>query len=188
MSWSMCNYNYNMHTCTQLHERECQGNLMIKEPSFKFTETFRESCSIQSLRNKDAHWVSMESVNIYVIKGVSIGWPYFVYSTLVKVSMESVDTLCQGVSMGWLYYVCPTLVKVSMESTDTLLRVYPWVGHTMYVQHWSKYPWNPQILCQGCIHGLATLCMSNIGESIYGICGYFIKRVSMGWLYYVCTM
>ena len=68
MSWSMRNYNYNMHTCTQLHERECQGNLMIKEPSFKFTETFRESCSIQSLRNKDARWVSVESVNIYVTR------------------------------------------------------------------------------------------------------------------------
>ena len=65
----------------------------------------------------------------------------------------------KGLSMGWPYYVCPTLVRVSMESVDTLPRGYPWVGHTMYVQHWSEYPWNPRILCQG---------------------------VSMGWPYYVC--
>ena len=90
--------------------------------------------------------------------------------------------------MYWPYYVCPTLVRVSMESTDTLPRVYPWVGHTMYVQHWSEYPWNPRILCQGCIHGLAILCMSNIGQSIHGIRGYFAKGVSMGWPYYVCLI
>ena len=156
----------------------------------------------------------MESVNIYVIKGVSIGWPYFVHSTLVRVSMESADTLCQGVihglatlcmsnvgqsihgirryfvprgypwvghamyvqcwseypwnpqilcakgvSMGWPRYVCPTLVRVSMESADTLPRGYPWVGHAMYVQRWSEYLWNPRILCQGGIHGLAILYM-----------------------------
>ena len=177
----------------------------------------------------------MESVNIYVIKGVSIGWPYFVHSTLVRVSMESADTLCQGVihglatlcmsnlgqsiheirgyfakgvSMGWPRYVCPTLVRISMESADTLCqggihglamlcmsnvgqsihgirryfvpRGYPWVGHAMYVQLWSEYLWNPRILCQGGIHGLATLCMSNVGQSIYGIHGYFAKGVSMG--------
>ena len=56
--------------------------------------------------------------------------------------------LCQGVSMGWPYYVCPLLVGVSMEYMDTLPRGYPWVSHAMYVQHWSKYLWNPQTLCQ----------------------------------------
>ena len=96
--------------------------------------------------------------------------------------MESVNTL----SMGWPYYVCPRLVRVSMESTDTLPRGYPWVGHTMYVQCWLEYPWNPRILCQGGIHGLAILCMSSVGQSIHGIRGYFAKGVSMGWPYYVC--
>ena len=85
--------------------------------------------------------------------------------------MESVNTL----SMGWLYYVCPMLVGVSMESMDTLSRGYPWVGYTMYVQCWSEYPWNPRILCQGGIHGLAILCMSNVVQSIHGIRGYFAK-------------
>ena len=57
------------------------------------------------------------------------------------------------VSMGWPRYVCPTLVRISMESADTL--------------------------CQGGIHGLATLCMSNVGQSIHGIRGYFAKGVSI---------
>ena len=75
-----------------------------------------------------------------------------------------------------------------MESADTLPRGYPWVGHTMYVQRWSEYPWNPRVLCQGGIHGLAILCKSNVGQSIHGIRGYFAKGVSMGWPYYVCPM
>ena len=155
---------------------------------------------------------SIHGIRGYFAKRVSMGWLYYVYPTLVRVSMESADTLprgypwvgytmyiqhwseypwnpwilCQGVSMGWLYYVCPTLVRVSMESADTLPRGYPWVGHTMYVQHWSEYPWIPRVLCQGGIHGLAILCMSNIGQSIHGIRGYFAKGVSMGWPYYVC--
>ena len=65
----------------------------------------------------------------------------------------------KGVSMAWPYYVCLILVKVSMESADTLPRGY---------------------------HGLAILCMSNTGQSIHGIHGYFAKGVSMGWPYYVC--
>ena len=76
-----------------------------------------------------------------------------------------------------IYYVCPTLVRVPMKSTVTLPRVYPWVGHTMYIQPWSEYPWNPWILCQGGIHGLAILCMSNVSQSIHGICGYFAKGI-----------
>ena len=47
---------------------------------------------------------------------------------------------------------------------------------------------NPRILCQGDIHGLAMLCMSNVGQSIHGIHGYFAKGVSMGWPYFVCPM
>ena len=75
---------------------------------------------------------------------------------------------------------------VSMESADTLPKGYPWVGYTIYVQCWSEYPWNLWILCPRGIHGLAILCMSNVGESIHGIHGYFAKRISMGWPYYVC--
>ena len=177
---------------------------------------------------------SIHGIHGYFANGVSMGWPYYVCPTLVRVSMESMDTLswgihglailslsnvgqsihgCQkgihglailcmssvgqsihgihgyfanGVSMGWPYFVCPVLVRVSMESMDTLPRGYPWVGHTMYVQGWSEYPWNPRILCQGGIHRLAILCMSNIGQSIHGIHGYFAKGLSIGWPYYVC--
>ena len=157
---------------------------------------------------------SIHGIRGYFAKGVSMGWPYYACPMLVRVSMESADTLprgihglailcmsnigqsihgihgyfAKGVSMGWPYYVCPTLVRVFMESADTLLRGYPWVGRTMHVQRWSEYPWNPQILCQGGIHGSAILCMSNIGQSIHGIRGYFAKGVSMGWPYYVCPM
>ena len=75
-----------------------------------------------------------------------MGWPYFLYSMLVRVSMESADTLPRGYPwVGYTTYVCPTLVRLSMESADTL--------------------------CQRGIYGLATLCMTNIGQSIHGICG-----------------
>ena len=157
---------------------------------------------------------SIHGIYGYFAKGVSMGWPYYVCPVLVRVSMESADTLprgihglailcmsnisqsihgihgyfAKGVSMGRPYYVCPVLVRVSMESADTLPRGYPWVGHTMYVQCWSEYPWNLRILCQGGIHGLAILCMSNISQSIHGIRGYFAKGVSMGWPYYVCPV
>ena len=128
----------------------------------------------------------MESMNIYVIKGVSMGWPYFVYSTLVRVSMESADTLCQGGTHG-LAILCMSNIGQSIHGIrGYFAKGYPWVGHTMYVQHWSEYPWNPRILCQGGIHGLAILCMFNVGQSIHGIRGYFAKGVSMGWPYYVC--
>ena len=69
--------------------------------------------------------------------------------------MESVNTL----SMFWLYYVCPMLVRVSMESTDTLPRGYPWVGHTMYVQRWSEYPWFVKSVSMDWV-----LCISNGGQ------------------------
>ena len=77
--------------------------------------------------------------------------------TLVRVGhtiyVQSIHGICRyfakGVSMDWPYYVCLILVKVSMESADTLSR--------------------------GGIHGLAILCMSNIGQSIHGIHGYFAK-------------
>ena len=55
---------------------------------------------------------------------------------LVRVSMESTDTLPSGVSMSWPCFVYSRLVRVSMESIDTLLRDIHWfnlVGHTMYV-------------------------------------------------------
>ena len=70
--------------------------------------------------------------------------------------MESMDTLSRGVSMGWPYFVCPVLVRVSMESMDTLPRN---------------------------IHGLAILCMSNVGQSIHGLSkaypwiGYYVYPV-----------
>ena len=91
--------------------------------------------------------------------------------TLVRVGhtiyVQSIHGICRyfakGVSMDWPYYVCLILVKVSMESADTLSRGYPQFGHTMYVQHWSaEYPWNPWILCQGGIHGLALLCIFKV--------------------------
>ena len=115
-----------------------------------------------------------------------MSWPYYVCPRLSRVSIESTDTLSKGVSISWPYYVCPRLSRVSMESTDTLSKGYPCLGHTMYVQGWAEYPWNPRILYQGGIHVLAILCMSKVEQSIHGIHGYFVKGVSVSWPYYVC--
>ena len=129
---------------------------------------------------------------------------------LIRVFMESVNTLsrvghtmyvqcwseypwnqrilCQGGIHG-LAILCISNIGQSIHGIrGYFAKGYPWVGHTMYVQCCSEYPWNPWILCQGGIHGLAILCMSKVGQSIHGIHGYFAKGVSMGWPYYVCPM
>ena len=106
----------------------------------------------------------MYTATYFVKQILAIVYIWSMCPRLIRVYMESVNTL----SMFWPYYVCLILVRVSMESMDTLPRGYLCFGHTLYVQCWSEYPWNPQILCQGDIHALAILCMSNVGQSIHG--------------------
>ena len=81
----------------------------------------------------------MESVNIYVIKGVSMGWPYYVCPMLVRVFMESVDTLPRGIH--GLAILCMSNIGQSIHGIRGYFvpRGYPWVGYTMYVQCRSKY-------------------------------------------------
>ena len=112
---------------------------------------------------------SVHGIHGYFAKGVSMGWPYYVCLMLVRVSMESADTLPKGYP-----WVGSTMYVQCWSEYPWNLRIlcqggYPWVGHTMYGQCWSEYPWNPWILCQGGIHGLAILCMSNVGQSIHGL-------------------
>ena len=67
---------------------------------------------------------SIHGIHGYFAKG----YPWVGYTMYVQYWSEypwNPRILCQGVSMGWLYYVCPTLVRVSMESADTLPRGYP---------------------------------------------------------------
>ena len=61
---------------------------------------------------------------------------------LDKVSKVSLDTLPRDIH--WLGILCMSNNGQSIHGVCAYFaKGYPWVGNTMYVQHWSEYPWNP---------------------------------------------
>ena len=183
-----CEFHKEMFFCKNIIVKMLYTDLYFSSDCLSNSKNIKCNISILKLLQ------IFDYMKIYTTKNV---YSYILCQTdighsIYLVHVSKVDQSIHGISEYFVHglaILCMSNVGQSIHGIrGYFAKGYPWVGHTMYVQCWSEYPWNPQIFCQGGIHGLAILCMSNVGQSIHGIRGYFAKGVSMGWPYYVCPM